>query len=208
MGGQGTRPGRLDLKEIQRDGIKGFEVNTDMALVDPDWEHFAGTHDHRYGLKSVVRGRSYDNEAMRVRVGRNGYYVQSRQFPAAFFGDTTKATVRQVGEDEAAAISWEAVAHYRSGEAESLTSIYRSSEPNEFFFGYRLAGQRRFEYGMLKPRMGMHLRVMLNSSEPIEMLGGERRGVLILQQLPDDRFVVITAAGRRQPYPAPGFLTE
>lgn len=199
--------------EIQRNSIRGFEVNTDMALVDPDWEHFAGSHDHRYGLaishlKSLVRGRSFDNEAMRVRVSRHGYYVQSRQFPAAFFGDTMKASVRHVSADEAAAINWEAVAHYRSGEAESLTSIYRTGEPSEFFFGYRMAGQRRFEYGKLKPRMGMHLRVMLNAVEPLELLGGERRGVLIQQQLPDGKHVVITAAGRRQPYSAPGFLAE
>ncbi len=201
------------MKDIQREISRGFEVNTDMALVDPDWEHFAGTHDQRYGiaishLKSLIRGRSYDNEAMRVRVGRNGYYVQSRQFPAAFFGDTTRAQVRQVSDDEAAAISWEAIAHYRSGEAGSLTCIYSGGEPAEFFFGYRLAGQRRFEYGQLKRRPGVHLRVMLSSEEPIELLGGERRGVLIQQRMQDGRNIVITAGGRRQPYQAPGLLVE
>ena len=195
---------------IRREDSKGFEVNTDMALVDPDWEHFAGTHDQRYGLvishlKSVVKGRSYDNSAMKVRVGRQGYYVQSRQFPAAFFGDTTAARVRFGSEDEAAAVTWEAVAHYRSGEAESLTCIYPGKEHREFFFGYRLGGVRRFEYGRLKPQPGVHLRVMLNAIEPSDLLGGERRGVLIHQQLKDGRHVLITAAGRRQPYPVPGY---
>lgn len=195
--------------DIRREDMKGFEVNTDIALVDPDWEHFAGTHDQRYGLaishlKSVVRGRSYDNAAMKVRVGAAGYYVQSRQFPAAFFGDTTKARVRFVSEDEASAVVWEAVAHWRSGEAESLTCVYRGKDNREFFFGYRLGGVRRFEYGMLRARPDIHLRVMLNAAEPSDLLGGERRGVLIHQQLEDGRHVLITAAGRRQPYPVMG----
>ena len=201
------------VKEIQRDLGRGFEVNTDMALVDPDWEHFAGMHDQRYGLaishlKSLVRGRAFDNEAMRVRVGKNGYYVQSRHFPAAFFGDTTTARTRTVSDDEAAAISWEAVAHYRSGEAGSLTCVYSGGEPGDFFFGYRLSGRRRFEYGQLKRRMAVHLRVMLEAEEPIELLGGEKSGVLIQQRLEDGRNIVITAAGRRQPYFAQGFMAE
>lgn len=191
--------------EIQREMHRGFEVNTDVALIDPDWDQFAGRHDHLFGLaishlKSVVRGRSYDNDVMKVRAGRSGYYVQSRQFPAAFFGDTNAATVRFVGEEEAGALVWEAVAHYRSGEAQSLTAIYGGNDKVEFFFGYRLAGQGRYEYGHLKPVLGHHLRVMINAEEPLEVLGGASRGVLIHQRLPDDRHVIITAAGRRQPY--------
>ena len=53
-----------------------FEVNTDAFLVDPDWEVFADQHDHRYGLaikhfKSLVKGDAYDNEVMKLRVGRS-----------------------------------------------------------------------------------------------------------------------------------------
>jgi hypothetical protein len=38
-----------------------------------------------------VRGRSFDNEVMTLRVGPRGFYVQSRRFPAAFYGDTVQA---------------------------------------------------------------------------------------------------------------------
>lgn len=199
--------------EVRHEPRQGFEINTDLALVNPDWEQFEGSHDRHYGLaithlKSLVRGRSYDNTAMRVRVGKNGYYVQSRQFPAAFFGDTTAAKVRFVSAEEAEAICWEAVAHYRSGEAESLTCVYTDGERSEFFFGYRLGRQRRYEYGLLKSGAGLHLRVMLNAEEGIDLLDGARRGVLIHQQLSGGRHVIITAAGRRQPYPALSYLAE
>lgn len=185
----------------------GFEVNTDVALVNPDWLQFAGNHDQRFGLaishlKSLIRGRSYDNDAMRVRVARNGYYVQSRQFPAAFFGDLTSARIRFVTAEEADAISWEAVAHYRSGEAESLTRVYSAGERPDFFFGYRFRGHSRYEYGTLQAKPDVHLRVMLAAEEPLELLDGERRGVVILQRLADGRNVLIVAPGRRQPYSA------
>lgn len=196
---------------MNRAGIRdsGFEVNTDVALVNPDWLQFAGSHDQRFGLaishlKSQIRGRAYDNEAMRVRVARNGYYVQSRQFPAAFFGDLTTARVRFIGAEEADAISWEAVAHYRSGEAESLTRVHSVGERPDFFFGYRFLGHSRYEYGTLQAKEDLHLRVMLASQEPLDLLGGERRGVVILQRLGDDRNVLVTAPGRRQPFGAGG----
>ena len=75
----------------------GFEINTDASLIEPDWEIFAAEHDRRYGLaisylKSRVQGDSYDNQVMELRVGRQGFYAQSRRFPAAFFGDTTAPT--------------------------------------------------------------------------------------------------------------------
>lgn len=199
--------------DVQREMLKGFEINTDMALVNPDWEQFEGTHDRHYGLaishiKSLVKGRAYDNSVMRVRVGKTGFYVQSRQFPAAFFGDTTVARVRFVSQEEAEAVTWECIANYRSGEAESLTSVYSGGERPEFFFGYRLGSERRYEYGSLKTGLALHLRVMLNQEEPSGLLGQERRGVVVYQQLRDGRHVVITAPGRRQPYPALSYSVE
>ncbi len=197
---------RTILQQHEISGLQGYEVNTDGALVNPDWEDFAELHDRRYSLaisqlKSMVRGRQYDNGAMRVRVSRHGYYVQSRRFPAAFFGDTSPATVRRVDGEEARAISWEAAAYYRSGEAESLTCIYAADQQGEFFFGYRIGANRRMEMGSLRSRQGMHMRVMLNADEPAELIGGERRGVVILQQLANGSHVLITAPGRRQPFP-------
>jgi hypothetical protein len=88
----------------------GVVVNTDAALVDPDWDVFAAEHERRYGLaishvKSLVRGQSFDNEVMKVRVGAGGFYVQSRRFPAAFYGDTSTPVVRKIARDEAEVIA-------------------------------------------------------------------------------------------------------
>src|SRR5690554_1120633 len=145
---------------------------------------------------------------MRVRVSRHGDYVQSRRVPAAFFGDTAPATVRRIEAGGARAISWEAAAYYRSGQAESLTCIYEADQQGEFFFGYRIGTNRRMEMGSLRSRQGMHLRVMLNADEPAELIGGERRGVVILQQLVNGSHVLITAPGRRQPFPVMDDISE
>src|SRR5690606_7566376 len=110
----------------------GFEINTDGALLDPDWDgDVFEVHDRRYGLaishfKSSVRGRSYDNDFVSLRVGSGGYYTQSKRFPLAFFGDTARAEVKIVDEAQARAVVWEAVAHYRSEEAQSLVCVYPS----------------------------------------------------------------------------------
>ena len=182
----------------------GVVVNTDAALVDPDWDVFAAEHERRFGLaishlKSLVRGRSYDNEVMKVRVGAGGFYVQSRRFPAAFYGDTGQPTVRHVGLEEAEVIAWDAAAHYRAGEARSLTCIYGDDDPPDVFFGYRMGGHRRFELGVLRHRLPLHARILVEGSSASELVPGGS-GVLVLQRLADERFVVLTALGRRAPF--------
>jgi hypothetical protein len=184
--------------------LQGFEVNTDVALVDPDWDEFASEHDKRFGLaishlKSVVRGKSYDNDAIRLRVGPNGYYVQPKRFPAAFYGDTTPPSVEFVSEDEARIATWEAVALYRSGEAQALTILYRDGDPADIFFGYRSGGKRRYELGRVRSYLPLHLRVMVDSASDTE-LTGSGKGVLIYQRTADGRHLLLRAAGRRQPY--------
>lgn len=186
---------------------QGVVVNTDAALVDPDWDDFAAEHERRFGLaishlKSLVKGRSYDNEVMKVRVGAGGFYVQSRRFPAAFYGDTQAPTVRTVSAAEAEELAWEAAAHYRAGEARSLTCVYGDEDPPDVFFGYRLAGTRRYELGHLRMRTPLHLRVLLEASGPIDALP-DGHGVLVLQRLPDGRFVLLSAPGRRPPFAGP-----
>lgn len=182
----------------------GVVVNTDAALVDPDWDVFAAEHDRRYGLaishlKSLVRGRSYDNEVMKVRVGAGGFYVQSRRFPAAFYGDTQTPKVRFIDEAEAEVVAWEAAAHYRAGEARSLTCVYGDDDPPDVFFGYRLAGLRRYELGALRTRLPLHLRVLIESEATLDLLPGGS-GVIVMQRLPDGRTALITAPGRRPPF--------
>jgi hypothetical protein len=182
----------------------GVVVNTDAALVDPDWDVFAVEHERRYGLaishlKSLVKGRSYDNEVMKVRVGAGGFYVQSRRFPAAFYGDTQAPKVRYVDDGEAEEVAWEAAAHYRAGEARSLTCIYGDDDPPDVFFGYRMAGPRRYELGHLRMRTPLHLRVLLEASAPLDLLP-DGHGVVVLQKLADGRTVLLTAAGRRPPF--------
>lgn len=188
--------------------LTGYEVNTDAALVYPDWDIFAELHDRRFGLaikhfKSSVRGRSFDNEVMNLRVGRTGFYAQSKQFPAAFYGDAQKPVVRSVERDEAYATVWDAVAHYRAGEAQSLTCIYSDDEPPDLFFGYRLddepkPGRDRYELGALRSALPLHMRVVVDAQEHSDLVGG-RRGVLIYQRT-EDRHLLVCATGRRQPF--------
>lgn len=180
-----------------------FELNTDAALVDQRWLDFEDQHQRRFGLaiehlKSRVKGRAYDNDAMKLRVGAGGYYTQSQHFPAAFFGDTARATVSFVSANEAAAIVWEAVAHYRSEEARSLTAIYSDDEPPDFFFGYRVSDWRRYEIGYLRTSVPLHLRVLFDSDFEVPLLGATS-GALIYQRTRGGKHVVVRAVGRRQP---------
>jgi hypothetical protein len=189
-------------------GLSGVAVNTDAALVDPDWEAFAGDHDRRFGLaisqlKSQVRGQTFDNEVMTLRVGPRGFYVQSRRFPAAFYGDTVRPELREVDRDEADVLAWEAAALYRSGEAQSLTCVYSDDDPPDVFFGYRTGPHRRYELGLLRNARPLHVRVMIEAQDEVEALGA-RSGAVILQRLAPDRFLVVRSTGRRQPFP--GFV--
>ncbi len=184
--------------------LTGLSVSTDATLVDPDWEGFAADHDRRFGLaisllKSQVRGRNYDNEAMKLRVGAGGFYVQSRRFPAAFYGDTVKPEVRRVSLEDVDLLVWEAVATYRAGDARSLTCVYADDDPPDVFFGYRTGPRRRYELGLLRSARPLHLRVVVEAESPMESLGADN-GVLIVQRLPDESHVVVRAVGRRQPY--------
>ena len=190
--------------DTARVGLRGLSVNTDATLVDPDWDVFAAEHDRRFGLaisqlKSQVRGRRYDNAVMTLRVGAGGFYVQSRRFPAAFYGDTVKPEVEHVGRDEVDLLVWEASATYRAGDARSLTAIYAEDDPHDIFFGYRSAPRRRYEIGILRNQRPLHLRVVVEGSSPMEALGADN-GVLIVQRCAADDYVVVRATGRRQPF--------
>ena len=193
------------MNDLRRtNALTGLSVSTDATLVDPDWEGFAADHDRRFGLaisllKSQVRGRNYDNEAMKLRVGSGGFYVQSRRFPAAFYGDTVKPEVRRASLDEVDLLVWEAVATYRAGDARSLTCVYADDDPPDVFFGYRTGPRRRYELGLLRSVRPLHLRVVVEAESPMESLGADN-GVLIVQRLTDESHVVVRATGRRQPY--------
>ncbi|MFA5595820.1 MAG: hypothetical protein WDA15_11105 [Trueperaceae bacterium] len=188
-------------------GVQGgdfeFELNTDSALIDQRWFDFEEQHQRRFGLaidhlKARVKGRAYDNDAMKLRVGSGGYYTQSQHFPAAFFGDTGSAQVSFVSENEAAAVVWEAVAHYRSEEARSLTAIYSDDEPPDFFFGYRVSDWRRYEIGFLRTTVPLHLRVLFDSDVEVPLLGATS-GTVIYQRTRNGKHVLVRSAGRRQP---------
>lgn len=182
---------------------EGFELNTDVSLFDPRWEDFERQHEQRYALaiehlKSRVRGRSYDNDAMKVRVGIGGYYTQAQNFPAAFYGDTGKARVTHVSANEAAAVVWEAVAHYRSEEAYSITCVYSDDEPPDFFLGYRVRDDRRYEIGNLRSTLPLHMRVIFDADVEIPLLGAHG-GTLLYQRTRSGKHVLVRAPGRRQP---------
>lgn len=191
-----------DLRSVN--ALAGLSVSTDATLVDPDWEAFAADHDRRFGLaiallKSQVRGRNYDNEVMKLRVGSGGFYVQSRRFPAAFYGDTVTPEVRRATPEEVDVLVWEAVATYRAGDARSLTCVYGDDDPPDVFFGYRTGPRRRYELGLLRSLRPLHLRVVVEAETAMESLGADS-GVLIVQQVADESHVVVRATGRRQPY--------
>lgn len=181
-----------------------FEINTDAALVDPDWEAFVEHHDERYGLaihhlKSLVKGRRFDNDAMKLRVGENGFYLQSRRFPAAFFGGTDHPDVSFVDEDEARSLVWEATALYRSGDAQSLTCVYDDGDPPDVFFGYRVSGLERYELGSLQGGLPLHARVMVDAHGPSELIDA-RHGALVYQRTGDGRHLVLRRVGRARPF--------
>jgi hypothetical protein len=184
---------------------QAFEVNTDISLIDPDWEDFEDAHNRRYGLaidyvKAVVKGKSYSNKVMDLVVGRCGFYAQAKNFPAAFYGDLGEASLERVPEADARAAVWEASAYYRAGEALSLSCIYGSGSAGEVFFGYRFDASERYEFGNLSPNLPMHLRVVVDAASPVALLG-ERRGVLIYQRGTQGEHYLLRAHGRRQPFP-------
>ena len=141
---------------------------------------------------------SFDNAVMDVRVGEAGFYVQSKNFPAAFYGDTGAATPSFVSPAAAQEAVFDAVALYRAGDARSLTCVYSDSTPGDVFFGYR-CDDERYELGFMRPSLPLHLRVMVDAAEETELLG-DTRGVLIYQRLVDGRHLLVRAPGRRQPF--------
>lgn len=190
--------------------VSGFELNTDASLIQTDWSDYLDLHDQRYGLaiahfKTQIRGRSYDNDAMRIRVGKNGFYVQSRQLPIAFYADSVEPDVRFITENEARAVVWEASALYRADEAQSLVMVYHPFDPPEVFFGYRMAAFNRFEMGTLQTGLPMHMRVVIDAEESTELVNG-KTGVVVYQQTKDGRHLLLTSHGRRQPFASSLFL--
>jgi hypothetical protein len=177
--------------------MTGFEVNTDISFIDPDWEIFEELHNRRYSLaigylKSVVQGDSFDNQVMNVRVSEDGFYVQSKNFPAAFYGDMGQAKTEFVSEDEARALVFEAFALYRAGDARSLTCVYTESQPADVFFGYRINDDECYELGYKRSSLPLHLRVMVEAVEDTELLG-TAFGALIYQRTLDGRHLIIRA---------------
>jgi hypothetical protein len=185
--------------------MNAFEVNTDIALVDIDWEIFEQLHDQRYGLaisylKQVVKGNSFDNQVMDLKISEHGFYVQSKNFPAAFYGDTGAMTFTFVSDDEVQGVIFDAVSLYRSGDARSITCIYSDTTPPDFFFGYRMNGDEVYHMNNLRMSLPLHLRVMVEAKEEIELLGA-CSGAIIYQRTLDGRHLLIRAPGRRQPFP-------
>jgi hypothetical protein len=182
-----------------------FEVNTDIAFIDPDWEIFEQLHDQRYGLaigylKQLVKGDAFDNQVMTLNISEQGFYVQSKNFPAAFYGDTGVSSFTFIPEDEIQGIIFDAISLYRSGDARSLTCIYSEGTPPDVFFGYRINGEEVYHFNELRMTLPLHLRVMVEAKEEVELLGASN-GAIIYQRTLDGRHLLIRAPGRKQPFP-------
>lgn len=188
------------LAEVPHD----IEINTDGALLGlGGGSEVLDAHDRRFGLaithfKNAVRGRAYDNESVTLRVGRGGYYTQSKRFPMAFFGDSAKPDVRVVDEAEARSIVWEAVAHYRADEAQSLVCVYSTDDPDDVFIGYKARADIEYEYGVLKADLPVHLRAIFSAEDVVPLIGA-RSGVLVYQRTRAGQHVLLRASGRRAP---------
>jgi hypothetical protein len=185
--------------------MTAFEVNTDIALIDPDWEIFEQLHDQRYGLaisylKHVVKGDTFDNQVITLNISEQGFYVQSKNFPAAFYGDTGNSSFSFISDDEVQGFIFDAVSLYRSGDARSLTCIYSEGSPPDVFFGYRINEEERYEMNELRMALPLHLRVMVEAQEEVELLGAST-GAVIYQRTLDGRHLLIRAPGRKQPFP-------
>lgn len=184
--------------------VPSFEVNTDIELIDPDWEEFTALHEQRYGLaiayvKNAIQGASYGNAVMKLVVGDAGFYTQSKNFPGAFYGDLGAAELTWLSEEQAQAVIWEAMALYRAGEAQSLTAIY-SSVPSDVFFGYRIGEGERYELGRPKANLPLHLRVMVDAADANELLE-HPKGTVLYQRTEAGEHLLLRAPGRRQPFP-------
>lgn len=185
--------------------MTGFEVNTDIALIDPDWEVFEQLHDQRYGLaisylKQVVKGNTFDNQVMDLKISERGFYVQSKNFPAAFYGDTGDSSFTFLSDSEVQGVIFDAVSLYRSGDARSMTCIYNDTSPPDFFFGYRMNGEEVYHLNSLRMSLPLHLRVMVEAKEEVELLGA-CTGAIIYQRTLDGKHLLIRAPGRKQPFP-------
>lgn len=185
--------------------MTAFEVNTDIALIDPDWDIFEQLHDQRYGLaisylKQVVKGNAFDNQVMDLKISERGFYVQSKNFPAAFYGDTGNSSFSFISDNEVQGVIFDAVSLYRSGDARSITCIYSDTTPPDFFFGYRMNGEEVCHMNDLRMALPLHLRVMIEAKEEVELLGA-CTGALIYQRTLDGRHLLIRSPGRRQPFP-------
>ncbi|MEZ4607955.1 MAG: hypothetical protein R2880_02325 [Deinococcales bacterium] len=184
-----------------------FEVNTDAAFINPDWENFPLLHEQRYGLaieyiKHAIKGVAYDNKVMHMVVSDKGFYTQAVNFPAAFYGEICEATLEVIDKEKAHVLIWEAIALYRAGDVQSLTCIYSENQP-DVFFGYRIQGDGEsqvYELGNLRNQAPLHLRVMVDSKEETELLN-HYKGVLIYQQGPKGEHLILKAKGKRQPFP-------
>ncbi|MEM6428800.1 MAG: hypothetical protein AAF708_06115 [Deinococcota bacterium] len=193
-----------------------LEVNTDTSLIDPDWEDFAGYHDQHYGLaidyiKHMVKGLSYENNVADLIIGDAGFYVQSKNFPAVFYGDTGAAQISILTESEAQALVWEATAFYRAGDVQSLTCMYSDRSPLDSFFGYRTESGERYELGGLRTSLPLHLRAMVDAKQDVEWETdwlGANKGVLVYQRTFKGEHLLVSAPGRRQPFPLIGGFEE
>jgi hypothetical protein len=185
--------------------MTAFEVNTDIALIDPDWEVFEQLHDQRYGLaisylKQVVKGHTFDNQVMSLNISEQGFYVQSKNFPAAFYGETGDSSFSFISNDQIQGIIFDAISLYRSGDARSLTCVYSEGSPPDVFFGYRIHGEEVYRMNDLRLTIPLHLRVMVEAKEEVELLGA-CSGAIIYQRTLDGKHLLIRAPGRRQPFP-------
>lgn len=180
-----------------------LSINTDVSLIQADWQHFAEYHQRHYGLaieylKSSIQKanpRYYRNNVMEVAVSEVGFYSQAVHFPAAFYGDTVPVELEPIQANQIDALAWEAVTLYRNGDVQSLTAIYSEYDRSDVFFGYRVQQMDKkelYELGSLRNAQPVHLRVIIDCQQENDVFGLQQ-GTLIYQRTSEGQHILLRA---------------
>lgn len=180
-----------------------LSINTDVSLIQADWQHFGEYHQRQYGLAieylknsiQKAKPRYYRNNVMEVAVSEVGFYSQAVHFPAAFYGDTVPVVLEPIQANQVDALAWEAVNLYRNGEAQSLTVIYSEYHRSDVFFGYRVQqlGQKElYELGSLRNVQPVHFRVIIDCQQENDLFGLQQ-GTLIYQRTSEGQYILLRA---------------
>jgi hypothetical protein len=132
-------------------------------------------------LKDHVRnrathgGHSFENDAARVVICKEGFFYEFFDMPESFYGSTRAVSIERLTDDEARSSLWEAISLYRSGEGRVMV-IYGPNYREDYrhiFLGHYL-GYEPLERGEMKVEVPMFFRVDVDALETSGLVGGDK----------------------------------